>query len=172
MIVSGRRPAMFALSLAALLCPMDVGAQTPEGSRSSALERLTALFSDLPSTQAVQIVTPRFLLENAYVEGLSQGFVELTQDGTEVSLDLTEVRTVSVRDNHWLQGALWGGSVGALVGGLAGMMVSSFNCTTAASCNDAEQAGAVRWATVFGVGGAVGGFVIGRYSFYWKPVFP
>jgi hypothetical protein len=172
MIVAGRVPGVLVLSLASLLCPMDAHAQTPTGSRPSTHERLVALFSELSPNQAVQIVTPQYLLENAYVEGLSQGIVALRQEGTRVSLDLTEVRSVSIRDNHWLQGTLWGGSLGALVGGLAGMMVSSFDCTTATSCNDAERAGAIRWATVFGVGGAVGGFVIGRYSFYWKPVFP
>jgi len=150
--------------------PAQLMAQTVQGSRPN--ERLVAVLSGLSPSQEVQIVTPRYLIDDAIFVGLRPGYLDVTQDGTPVPLDLTEVRAVSVRANHALQGTLWGAAAGILIGGVTGMMVASFDCTTASSCNETEQAGAVRWATVFGVGGAVGGFVFGRYSVYWKPIFP
>ncbi len=145
---------------------------TPNIPPPSSIERLQTLFATFEAGEALQIVTPRYFVEDAHFEGVDGGTVRLSQSGTEVPLELADIRAVSVRARHSLQGALWGAGAGILVGSLAGMIVGSFDCTTASSCQDAEREGALRWGSVFGIGGAVGGFVIGRYAVYWKPVFP
>lgn len=159
------------LLIGLLALPVGADAQAP-GSVTAAETRLAALFSDFGPDVQIQIVTPAFFVEDASVESVGSGYVELRQGETTVPIDLMDIRAVSIRSNHQIQGAIWGGAAGVLVGGVAGMMVASFGCRTVSGCNQLERDGAIRWATVFGVGGAVGGFVIGRYSFHWQPVFP
>lgn len=162
---------VLALLMALALGPSVVAAQSAGGIATTE-ERLTALFADFGPDRQIRIVTPVFFVEDASVEAVGSGFVELRQGQTTVPIDFADIRAVSVRSNHQIQGAIWGGAAGVLVGGVAGMMVASFGCTTVNDCNTLERDGAIRWATVFGVGGAVGGFVIGRYSLHWQPVFP
>lgn len=156
---------------AALLPPVSAEAQTG-GAISTIDERLSVLFADFGPEIQLQIVTPVFFVEHAAVEAVGSGFVELRQGETTVPIDFADIRAVSVRSNHQIQGTIWGGAAGILLGSVAGMMVASFGCDTVNDCNALERRGAIRWATVFGVGGAVGGFVIGRHSFHWQPVFP
>ena len=135
-------------------------------------ERLHALFSELSPNRHVQVVTPGLLVEDGEVRALSTSVVELSQDGTPVSVDLDDIRAVSVRSGHSIQGMLWGLGAGLLVGSVSGLMVASFNCQTPVGCNSAEKEGAVRWGGVLGVLGGATGFMIGRHDVYWRPVFP
>lgn len=135
-------------------------------------ERLRLLFSQLRVTDEVQIVTPLFFVERARFESIDAGVVNVSQGGTPVPLELVDIRAVSLRSNHQWQGAIWGFAAGVLVGSITGMMVGSFGCVTAEGCNDTEREGAIRWGSVLGVSGAAAGFMIGRHSIYWRPVFP
>lgn len=166
-----RRTALFlSFSLLALAgAPAALGAQ---GAPVSTEERLRLLFSQLQVTDEVQIVTPLFFVERARFESIDSGVVTVSQAGTAVPLDLVDIRAVSLRANRQWQGALWGFSAGVLIGSITGMMVGSFGCVTASGCNDTEREGAIRWGSVLGVSGGAAGFMIGRHSVYWRPVFP
>lgn len=165
-----RRHLCFALALAALAgAPTWVAGQDGP---SSTEERLRLLFGELSPNVEVQIVTPLFFVERASVERVDASSVQVTQGGTTVPLDLIDIRAVSVASNHQWQGALWGFGAGVLVGSITGMMVGSFDCMTASGCNESERRGAIRWGSVFGLGGAAAGFAIGRSTIYWRPVFP
>jgi hypothetical protein len=135
-------------------------------------ERLHALFSQLSPNRHVQVVTPGLFVEDGEFLGLGTSVVELSQGGAPVSVELDEIRAVSLRSGHSIQGMLWGLGAGLLVGSVSGLMVGSFNCQTPAGCNSAEKEGAVRWGSVFGVIGGAAGFMIGRHNVYWRPVFP
>jgi hypothetical protein len=134
--------------------------------------RLAALFGGMGPTHPVRVATPTYFVEATGVAGVADDHVELAQDGERVDVDFIEIRNVAVRDSHWLQGALWGGGAGILVGGVAGLMIASFDCKNPAGCTDAERDGMITWAAVLGGAGLIGGFVIGRHSFYWQPIFP
>ena len=134
--------------------------------------RLTEIFSGLGADDPVRVSTPSFFVEHAFVGSLGTDYVELRQEGTTVDIGFRDIRSVSVQKSHWLQGTLWGAGAGILVGSIAGLMVASFDCTTPDGCGDAEREGMIRWGTVLGVGGALGGFLIGRRSLYWSTVFP
>lgn len=135
-------------------------------------ERLQALFAQVSPAEHVQVVTPLIFVEDAEFVAVGRSVVELNQAGTPVSVELADIRSVSVRAGHSLQGALWGAGSGVLVGAVSGMMAASFTCVTPEACSSAEKEGALRWGTLFGVVGAATGFVIGRYNVYWKPIFP
>jgi hypothetical protein len=134
--------------------------------------RLVALFGGMGPSQPVRVATPTYFVEATGVTGVADDHVELAQDGSQVDVDFIEIRNVSVRDSHWLQGALWGGGAGVLVGGVVGLMVASFDCKNPAGCTNSERDGMITWGAVLGGAGLVGGFVIGRHSFYWQPIFP
>ncbi len=144
----------------------------PVAAQSTLDARLADIFSGLDSAVPVQVVTPSFFVEDAYVMSVGNRSVGLEQDGTSVDIPFPDIRGVSVRDTHWLQGSLWGVGVGALVGGVGGLLWASFRCTDLIDCQTEERNGMVQGAVLLGSVGAIGGFVIGRNSFYWRPVFP
>jgi hypothetical protein len=155
-----------------LLLVTPSAAQTEVGLLPSTQERLIQLFSTMKPRQPVQLVTPLYFVEDGRFESLGRSYVEVTENETTLPFDLADIRSVSVRSHHQIQGAIWGGAAGILIGGVTGMMVASFDCQTLAGCQQLEKDGAIRWATIFGAGGAIGGLVIGRFSVYWKPIFP
>jgi hypothetical protein len=134
--------------------------------------RLAEIFRGLSASDPLQVVTPSFFVEDAFLDGVDDGGVALTQNGSTVEIPFGDVRGVSVRDNHWLQGTLWGAGAGILVGGVVGLMYASFVCTTPEGCQENERKGTTRGAILLGTAGGIGGFVIGRHSLYWRPVFP
>lgn len=161
------------LSAAALLAMAGTAAPADTQEPSVSPEaRLRMLFSSLGPSDEVQIVTPLHFVERAQYEGIDGSSITVRQDGAVVPLDFVDIRAVSVRSNHQWQGALWGLGTGLLVGSVTGMMVASFDCTSAQGCNTTEREGAIRWGSVFGAAGAVTGFVIGRTNVYWRPLFP
>jgi hypothetical protein len=158
--------------LSAIACASGQPARAQDTSMSPDDRRLSEIFSGLGEDRAVRITTPSFFVEDAFVTSVGPDYVELAQAGTNVNVGFDDIRGVSVEKSHWLQGALWGAGAGIVIGGVAGLMVASFSCTTPETCNDLERRGMIRWATVFGIGGALGGFAIGRNSIYWSSVFP
>ena len=156
-----------ALAIAAMCA-----ASVPAAAQTASEARLSEIFPGIGPNAPLQVVTPSFFVENAYVEGVGDRSVALTQDGTTVDVPFSDIRGVSTRDNHWLQGTLWGAAAGALIGGVTGLMYASFTCSSQDVCEENERKGTVRGAILLGGTGAIAGFVIGRYSFYWRPVFP
>lgn len=134
--------------------------------------RLVEIFSDMSPQRDVQIVTPLLFLEDARFSRLGDDFVEVTTAGTTIPVDLDQIRAVSLKNAHPVQGTLWGIGVGALVGGMSGLMISAFRCKPTQQCDEVERNGLVRWGTISAITGGVAGFVIGRYTLTWQPVFP
>ena len=160
------------LAIVLLFAGAVVGAEAQSVPMSAADQRLAEIFSGLGPDDPVRVGTPSFFVEDALVGSMGADYVELRQDGTTVDIGFLDIRSVSVQKSHWLQGTLWGAGAGILVGSVAGLMIASFDCTTPDGCGDAEREGVIRWGTVLGVGGALGGFLIGRRSLYWSTVFP
>jgi hypothetical protein len=106
------------------------------------------------------------------VGGLGDRTVTLRNEDLSIDVPLADIRGVAVRDSHWLQGMLWGGTTGAVLGSVVGVMIGSWGCSTPVDCEDDENRGAITWGFIGGAVGGLGGFVIGRHSFYWRPVFP
>lgn len=164
------RRTVFGVTLA-LIATAPVTAQDLTA-RPDAGARLVALFSGLSPERPVQIVTPLLFLQEAHFERLGADFVEVTQEGSTIPVDLSQIRAVSLKNGHPLQGTLWGVGVGALVGSMTGLMLTSFHCSPIEPCDEKERAGFFRWGMVGGLGGGLAGFVIGRYTLTWSPVFP
>lgn len=154
------------LALALLVAALPLHGQTASD------VRLSRIFADMGPTAPLQVVTPSFFVEDAFVDDVGDRSVALTQNGTTVDVPYADIRGVSTRDNHWLQGTLWGTAAGALIGGVSGLMYASFSCKTPEQCEENERKGTIRGAVLLGAVGGIGGFVIGRHSFYWRPVFP
>ena len=164
-----RSAGVFALTvLAALAAPLAA----QDGPMTATDRRLQALFGGIGAAQPVRVATPTTLFEAGGVAEVAADHVALSRNGSPVDVDFVDIRNVAVQDNHWLQGTLWGAGAGILVGGVAGLMISSFTCSTPAGCTEDERTGMITWASVLGGAGAIGGFVIGRHSFYWQPIFP
>jgi len=144
----------------------------PVAAQPASNARLTEIFSGLGPGVPIQVVTPSFFVEEAFVTSVGVGEVELTQGGTSLDIGFGDIRGVSVQSTHWLQGTLWGLGAGILVGGVSGLMWASFTCTSPAGCVNAERDGMITGATILGGTGAVAGFLFGKRSFYWRPVFP
>jgi hypothetical protein len=140
--------------------------------QTAADARLAEIFDGIGPSAPLQVVTPSFFVEDAFVEEVGDRSVALSQNGTTVDVPYVDIRGVSTRDNHWLQGTLWGTAAGALIGGVSGLMYASFTCSTPEVCQDNERKGTIRGAILLGAAGGIGGFVIGRHSFYWRPIFP
>lgn len=155
-----------------LLCAAPSQAQEAAERLRLGNERLVRLFSDLPVGRRVQIVTPLVRIAAGAFERVSEDSVVVMQDGVVVPVPLDHIRTVAVQSDHRLQGSLWGLSVGAVVGSVFGLMLGAFDCTSPLGCESSERDGALRWGTVVGVVGGGVGWVFGRRSVYWKPVFP
>lgn len=134
--------------------------------------RLTGIFADMSPGSSVRVTTPTLFIDEGSFRTLEADVVQIQYGESVVPVSLEDIRTVLVEARHPVKGALWGLGVGALVGSVTGLMVGGFGCTTPEGCASTEHEGAIRWGSVFGVAGAIGGFVIGRYSVYWKPVFP
>ncbi len=164
------RVALFVAALA-FAVPGALSAQTSDGA-ISAEDRLNLLFSGLSVGQDVQIATSRVLLEESEFRSLGEGYVEVVAQGALTTVDLNEIRSLSVKSGHALQGALWGLGSGILVGGVVGGLVSSFDCKTPSGCTSSERRGAVLWGSIMGLSGATAGFVIGKHSVNWTPIFP
>jgi hypothetical protein len=164
-----RRPGVLSL---ALLFGALASWNPPAAAQSASDSRLLEIFSGLGPSDPVQVITPSFFVENAFVVAVGPEEVGLTQNGTTVDVDFADIRGVSVESNHWLQGTLWGTGAGILVGGVSGLMWASFTCTTPTGCVDDEKAGMINGAAILGSIGGFGGFMFGRHSIYWRPVFP
>jgi hypothetical protein len=134
--------------------------------------RLAEVFSGLEANREVQLVTTQSFIESALLRGVDGGAVELTWKGEPLSVGLDQVRSVAVKKGHPIQGTLWGIGTGVLLGTVGGYLIVPFNCGSTEECERLGHDGAVRWGTVFGVTGAVAGFVIGRYNLTWRPIFP
>jgi hypothetical protein len=147
------------------------GAAAQDEPMTASDRRLAALFAEVGSNP-VRVATPTFFVEADGVAAVGTDAVTLAQEGTEVAVDFRDIRNVAMRDSHWLQGMLWGAGAGVLVGGVTGIMLGSFTCRTPTSCSEDERSGMIAWAAALGSAGAIGGFVIGRHSFYWQPIFP
>ena len=156
-----------ALALLAFLLPGAASAQQTDTDR-----RLAALFGSIAPDQPVRVATPSTFVEATGVLAVAVDHVELTHVGGSVDVGFADIRNVAVRDSHWLQGTLWGAGAGILIGGVTGLLIGSFDCQTPSGCTDEERSGMVTWAAIGGGAGAIGGFVIGRHSFYWQPIFP
>ena len=87
-------------------------------------------------------------------------------------MNLEEIRAVSVRSAHTVQGSLWGLGSGLLVGSVGGLLVGSFGCKSPTECVDSERDGAIWGAIIVGGLSTAAGFLLGRRDVYWKPVFP
>lgn len=155
-----------------LTAPVAIHAQEAVVGVPSPRERLVRLFSGLSPNDGVQIATQLFFIENGAFERVGHDSVRVTQYGTVVPVNLDEIIAVSVRSGHGLQGSLWGSGAGILIGTVVGSIVASFGCRTAEGCTSSERQGALRLGVFLGVVGASAGFVLGRRSRYWKPVFP
>ena len=164
------RAALAAAVALAVAVPAGLAGQTAAGAGST--ERLTLALSAIAPDRPVRVTTATYQLEDALVGGLGDAAVTLRNDDLSVDIPFADIRAVAVRDSHWLQGMLWGGTTGAVLGSVVGVMVGSWGCSTPVGCQDDENAGAVTWGLIGGAVGGIGGFVIGRYSFYWRPVFP
>lgn len=161
--------ALAVASAASAASPDRTAAQVGEGDREAAL---TDVFSDLAPGTEVRVNTPMLFIEEGSYRGLAPGVVEIEYGGRIVPVNLRDIRTLLVEDNHPVEGMLWGLGVGILAGSLTGLMVGSFGCPTPDACESTEREGAIRWGSVIGAAGAITGFVVGRHSVYWRPVFP
>lgn len=119
-------------------------------------ERLIQIFSDLSTSHPVQIVTPLVRIDAGSFERVGQDSVVVTLNGVAIPVPLDHIRTVAVQGDRRLQGTLWGLSVGAVAGGVFGLMIGAFNCTSpsavrtprgTARCGGAPSSGssAVAW---------------------------
>lgn len=162
-----------ALVATTLLVPSVLAAQDPTlapGTR----DRLTTLFSDLSPEEDVQIVTPSLFIEAGAYRGMGMDLVRVGVPGGNetVPVDFRDIRSVSIRRGHEIEGALWGLGSGLLVGGVTGLLVGGYACNTPQGCSDQERSGAVRYGIVFGLAGAAAGYLFGRLDRDWVPVFP
>tara|TARA_Y100000817_G_scaffold314928_1_gene316123 strand:+ start:5141 stop:5629 length:489 start_codon:yes stop_codon:yes gene_type:complete len=137
-------------------------------------ERLMILFGDLASVAPLQIITPGRILDDVKFVSLQESTVQLEElaTGALVNVDLSAIRGISAEQSHWLKATLWGTSGGILVGSVFGLMIGSFKCSDLEACLSDERAGAVRWGATLGLVGGGAGFVLGRKSRHWEPIFP
>ena len=137
-------------------------------------ERLMMLFGDLASVAPLQIITPGRILDDVKFVSLKESTVQLEElaTGALVNVDLSAIRGISAEQSHWLKATLWGTSGGILVGSVFGLMIGSFKCSDLEACLSDERAGAVRWGATLGLVGGGAGFVLGRKSRHWEPIFP
>ncbi|MBK91158.1 MAG: hypothetical protein CME27_01735 [Gemmatimonadetes bacterium] len=137
-------------------------------------ERLTMLFGDLASAAPLQIITPGRILDDVNFVSLQESTVQLEEiaTGALVNVDLSAIRGIAAEQSHWLKATLWGTSGGILVGSIFGLMIGSFKCSDLEACLSDERAGAVRWGATLGLVGGGAGFVLGRRSRHWEPIFP
>ena len=159
------------LAIGALIGPVPLTAQAP-GTAPSSPERLRELFAQLSPRDDLQLTTPVLFIERATFESVSPRSVLVLADGQQTSVNLEEIRAVSVRSAHALQGSIWGLGAGLLVGSVGGLLVGSFGCVTQDECISGERDGAIWGAVVLGGLSAAGGFLLGRRDTYWKPIFP
>jgi hypothetical protein len=156
---------------AAMIAPPAGAGQSP-GEGSTSRDRLIELFSGISAESDIQIATPSLFIEEAAFQGLRGPAVRLRRDGETVPVPLDDIRSVAVKRSHALQGSLWGGGAGILVGAVAGMMIGSFGCISEVGCTQTEKEGALRWGIAGGLLGTVTGYLFGRRSVYWHPIFP
>ena len=137
-------------------------------------ERLTMLFGDLASVAPLQIITPGRILDDVKFVSLQESTVQLEEiaTGALVNLDLSAIRGIAAEQSRWLKATLWGTSGGILVGSVFGLMIGSFKCSDLESCLSDERAGAFRWGATLGLVGGGAGFLLGRRSRHWEPIFP
>ena len=137
-------------------------------------ERLMILFGDLASVAPLQIITPGRILDDVKFVSLQESTVQLEEiaTGALVNVDLSAIRGIAAEQSHWLKATLWGTSGGILVGSVFGLMIGSFKCSDLETCLSDERAGAVRWGATLGLVGGGAGFVLGRKSRHWEPIFP
>ncbi len=137
-------------------------------------ERLTMLFGDLASAAPLQIITPGRILDDVNFVSLQESTVQLEEiaTGALVNVDLSAIRGIAAEQSHWLKATLWGTSGGILVGSIFGLMIGSFKCSDLEACLSDERAGAIRWGATLGLVGGGAGFVLGRRSRHWEPIFP
>jgi len=137
-------------------------------------ERLTMLFGDLARVAPLQIITPGRILDDVKFLSIQESTVQLEElaTGALVNVDLSAIRGISAEQSHWLKATLWGTSGGILVGSVFGLMIGSFKCSDLEACLSDERAGAVRWGATLGLVGGGAGFVLGRKSRHWEPIFP
>ena len=137
-------------------------------------ERLMMLFGDLASVAPLQIITPGRILDDVKFVSLQESTVQLEElaTGALVNVDLSAIRGISAEQSHWLKATLWGTSGGILIGSVFGLMIGSFKCSDLETCLSDERAGAIRWGATLGLVGGGAGFVLGRKSRHWEPIFP
>lgn len=151
--------------------PWKAEAQETE-STSPSEERLRELFSQLSPHDDLQLTTPVLFIERGTIESVTPRSVLVRTDGQPQAVNLEEIRAVSVRSAHSLQGSLWGLGSGLLVGSVGGLLVGSFGCVTPSECTSSERDGAIWGAIIVGGLSTVTGYLLGRRDAYWKPVFP
>ncbi len=147
-------------------------AEAQEAPPPSRQEALVELFSSVTPGSALRVATIGGIVEEGSFERAGRSGIDVLRAGATYSIDFEDVRTVSLRGSHGVQGALWGAAGGALVGGFFGAMYASFDCTTVAACNYTEKQGALRWGSFLGALGGGMGFFIGRRQVHWHPIFP
>lgn len=159
------------LALLAIAGSPGVTAQAAnEGTPSE--ERLRELFAQLSPRDDLQLTTPVLFIERATIESVTPRSVLVLTDGEPRTVNLEEIRAVSVRSAHTVQGSLWGLGSGLLVGSVGGLLVGSFGCKSPTECVNSERDGAIWGAVIVGGLSTVTGFLLGRRDVYWKPVFP
>jgi hypothetical protein len=170
-IRSSGRPLLRRVFLAAQLTVASAIA-VPVAGQEAALQSLVGVLRGLPSASFVRITTAEYRLEAAVIADVDATTVTLRSEDLSVAVPLADIRGVDVRDRHRLQGLLWGGASGAVLGSVLGVIVGSWDCIDPGACQDAENRGGLRGGLAGGAAGGLVGFVIGRHSFYWRPVFP
>lgn len=161
-----------ALALAACAAFATDEASAQDARTMSRNEVLEELFGGLSPNSGLRVVTIGGVVEEGRLQGVDPGGVAVLREGGTYSVGYQDVRSVQLEGGHGTQGAIWGAASGAVVGIFFGAMYASFNCQTASDCNYTEKEGAWRWgAFLGGVGGGIG-FLIGRRSVHWHPIFP
>ena len=166
------RCAVFWLLVLGALFPLPVHGQDGASAPAAAAERLSGVLAAVENGSLVRVTTASYQLEDAQIDGVGDGAVTLSNEDLSIDVPFADIRGVAVRDSHWLQGTLWGAASGAVLGSVVGVMIGSWGCVTPAECTDGENRGGVVGGILGGAAGGLGGFVIGRHSLYWRPIFP
>jgi len=159
------------LALLVVTAPFAVAAQSA-GPGSPSEQRLRELFAQFTPRDDLQLTTPVLFIERATIESVTPRSVLVLTDGEPQTVNLEEIRAVSVRSAHTVQGSLWGLGSGLLVGSVGGLLVGSFGCESPTECVDSERNGAIWGAIIVGGLSTAAGYLLGRRDVYWKPVFP
>lgn len=157
------------IAVAALLTVPATGvAQTPSGG-----PRFAPAFAALDVGRAVKVERPTGTTLGRFA-GLAADTLALTSDdGSRVSIPLTDVNAAWRRDARTGKGALIGGIAGLVAGGIIGGVLASEHCSGSITCGAREWVGIPALSALGGAAVMAGiGALVGTAVRGWTPLAP